>query len=1005
MHKYTFLISCSLLIATINAEQATRPTTIFDEARSGDRQAIRKRLENDEDCSKTEEGTGKTILHIAAENGDVEMIDIVTEEPDRSGFTNWFYYCWYNYPQLPDKDKQDENGDTAVHLSIAEGKHGATEKLFKKGVRTDLFNKQNYLPTFMILKKDNPALIPLLARYHCLDKKVKGETVLHKALKHNKPAITYALLREGSLVNEKDDKGRTLASIAAINNDVQALKTLITHNININAPDSNGARPIHHGAYYGNYDVVKFILENKGSDEVTDNEGNDLAHYAAKGSNKDILSLLFSYKVDIKKRNNKGEDAFLIAIDKGHWSFAHDLVTKYGFDVNSCDNKGKTALIRAIEEGKLETMHGLLGLGANLQITDHDKENGLHKAARLKDKKCAQIILSKNKSLLEAKNNRGETPLFVAVNEGYFDTVEVLIQAGATVNTENNDRIVPLLVAIERGNNYEKTINRLLQSGASLMVTDKNGNTAIHIAASKCKPEILSTILQQRNKPSIDMPNAAGLTPLHCAAQANNLPGMQMLEQYGASYTTKTPQKNSLAHSAMEKDAHETFAYIITRSPYFLNSVNENNEVPFIFGCRVGASTCIEKLLDEREDEFINGNAERGVQIAHRHGQYTTRDLVHKKIEVRKQLCYKIHDQYSTVVSLGNNNQITLNTLLQKDLSHVITWGTYAPSKPDYYTENQLYHMTEAQRNKIYNQYLKYENRERAIHTQFSDRLNAILSQEEADRIRAIAAQQERERIARLERERQDRERREREDAVQRALAEKKAQIAQKERELAAEQQRQDRELDPAAQQRDLDYYKQEKEKKDADAHRVEQQKQVAAAALQQKLWDDAQKHKQALQGQQPYTAMDLRPSAPAMEEEEEEEDIQHTQCIQCNGKNSTKPLPCFECRKKTHGNCNTCMKKNGGQCENCWKKIGKFTQKKSFNEDDTYCFLNQENTCKEKIEGVTKIPCDQCKNADDYICKACLEKYHSTHSSKKCPKCTADTINETLLQKILKQK
>lgn len=974
MHKYALLISCSLLMTAINAEETAPKTTIFDEARSGDRKAIRERLENDEDCSKSEENSGQTILHIAAENGDAELVELLTREPDRSGFTNWFYYCWYNYPKLPDKDKQDKNGDTAIHLSIQEGKGEATEILFKNGARTDILNKQNYIPSFMILKKNNPSLIPLLARYHCLDKKVKGKTVLHKAMAHNKPAIIHALLKEGSLIHEKDNKGRTLASIAAKNNHIPVLSKLIFLKININAPDSNGARPIHHGAYYGNYDVVRFILENKGSHEVTDNEGNDLAHYAAKGGNKDILNLLFSYKVDIKKRNNKGEDAFLIAIDKGHWSFAHDLVNKYGFNSNSCDNKGKTALIRAIEDEKFETMHGLLDLGTNLQLTDHDKENALHKAARLKDKKFAHFVLSKDRSLLEAKNSRGETPLFIAINEGYFDIAELLIQTGATVNTTSNDGSVPLLVAIGRGTSHEKITTTLLQSDASLMVADKNGNTALHIAAHKANHKILSIILEKRNKPHIDTLNSAGLTPLHCAAQSNNLPGMQLLEQWGASYNAITSQGNTIAHSSIEKDAFDTLAYIIAKHPHLLRSLNKNNEVPFIFACRMGASRCIEKMFYEREDEFINGNVERGAQIAYQHGNYATRDLIQKKIKERKKICAKIHDKYSTIISLGNNNQSIVGTLVQKDLSHLITWGVYAPSKPEYYTENQLYHMTESQRNKIYNQYLECENRERQMHTQFSDQLNTILSHEEAERIRAITAQQERERAARLEQERRNREQRERENFrreqdLNQAVAQKNAEIAQRERELAAQQQRQARELDPTAQQKELDYFKREKEKKDAaaiaaqkaqeeqferekkaaDARRVDQQKQVAAAALQQQLWNDAQKHNQALQAQQAYTAMNLQPTAPEMEEQEEEENTIAVHYV--------------------HGKC---------------------------------CICTEDNM------QVSTSPCSTCVNRKDYICKECLQECLAINKGKKignkCPLCTELTLNQELAEYIVAQ-
>ena len=45
---------------------------------------------------------------------------------------------------------------------------------------------------------------------------------------------------------------------------------------------------------------------------------------------------------------------------------------------------------------------------------------------------------------MNAKNNRGRTPLHRAANKGHKETVELLIAAGANVNAKDADGVPPL---------------------------------------------------------------------------------------------------------------------------------------------------------------------------------------------------------------------------------------------------------------------------------------------------------------------------------------------------------------------------------------------------------------------------------------------------------------------------------------------------------------------------------------------------------------------------------
>ena len=313
----------------------------------------------------------------------------------------------------------------------------------------------------------------------------------------------------------------------------------------------------------------------------------------------------------------------------------------------------------------------------------------------------------------------------------------------------------------------------------------------------------------------------------------------------------------------------------------------------------------------------------------------------------------------------------------------MINGRSYTPSQLPYYTEDQLYYMTEAEFSQVCNRYRDYKNIELQHNRRLTQELNAILLQEAADkaareeRLRIEAEQQaERARLARIEDN--NRRIREQQEANQRALE------AQQKREAEIKQQ-------AAAAKAIIDA-------QNAEIQRVNDQKKEIDHWNTEKTKTDAAKHANALENQQPHVQIDLQPSAPPVEEKQK-------QCA-CGNKMPAKPLHCGKCKKQLTDICGKCSQDKKGQCSECWQnwqEVGKYTQT-----TQGECCIGA--ACCSEEQGVTPIPCKHCKVGADRICKACLKGCVELNTTKnqtnRCPHCgSQNALDGNILKTILTQK
>ena len=146
------------------------------------------------------------------------------------------------------------------------------------------------------------------------------------------------------------------------------------------------------------------------------------------------------------------------------------------------------------------------------RLQDFRARSALLQAARKGDVAAVEKSLRKGVPI-ESTNDKGETPLCVAVIGGHVSTISTLLSHNAQIEARTKKGLTPLLCARENVSTSRINVMRiLLSAGANVDAKDENGDTALHQAVSLSRPDWAKFLLSFN--PNLELQNNTGETPL-----------------------------------------------------------------------------------------------------------------------------------------------------------------------------------------------------------------------------------------------------------------------------------------------------------------------------------------------------------------------------------------------------------------------------------------------------------------------------------------------------------
>ncbi|MEO1300799.1 MAG: ankyrin repeat domain-containing protein [Bacteroidota bacterium] len=446
-----------------------------------------------------------TSLHVAVLQGDVELIQLILDLGS-------------------DVDPKDASGSTPLHMAIEASSPSIVELLVRYGADMGISNGSGKSYLELATDSDQMAIVKLL--------------IAHGALKHIEVSYVIDLLLLSPL-NASSRQAIALYLGSLLEPDKVARFTEIKSQLCQDDADTS--------------DLPTQLLHRLESDYISavDNDPNPgektMLYLAAIRRETRLFRQLIDLGANINVKISAQGHTLLhdAVVEKQDLALVEEILSYPEVNVNQCmyDNSC-TALHLAVIQGiglseKENTYGKLLSIlrrllsfrRTNVNAKNKDGNTALHFTVMLNRPKMTKAILGHNLVRLNIRNNRGETPLHLALRQNVENNDKMtsdlvwrcftllLGHPRTDVNLKNRNGYTPLHIAFAA---HRRDLVQLLSAHltADFNVEDSQGNTPLHNAVEMRSLSLVQRCLA-RDKTNVNVQNKLGNTPLHLAASAN----------------------------------------------------------------------------------------------------------------------------------------------------------------------------------------------------------------------------------------------------------------------------------------------------------------------------------------------------------------------------------------------------------------------------------------------------------------------------------------------------
>ena len=487
-------------------QQAAQRTEFHDAVWRGDPRRLSMDIKEDDLVAL--DGLGQQSLHLAAERGDVDMVEKLlkkAEEKDRVKNV------------LTAKCKKEE---TALHRASWGGSATVVKILLDYAVNADLTitaepDKDGNTALHTAAEKGFESVVAELVKVNkCTAKNKGGLKPLHYVARSGSESIFKLLLQdvpcsghEQSILKPADNGGWSPLHYAAASGQLEIIKFLIARGEDINAASHEdnkiGWTPLHFAAINNHHSVIELLLRQK-ANEVEDRYGWTPWQFARLKENLAVLKAL-SYKgARISDSVSNEDNRIIIPL---FWTSLHRLAVSEQYvspeqlldkDTEPILEESSSLFLQAAREGLKDLVKMLLR--PETHMLEKDCNEAMLEAAKNGHVTVVNLLLASEKVIGNAEDTAERTALSWAAGNGREAVVKLLLASEKVKDGDAKDKNgrTALLWAADQGH---KAMVKLLLASEKVKegdIKDNMGRAALPWAAANGHEAVVKLLLDSK---------------------------------------------------------------------------------------------------------------------------------------------------------------------------------------------------------------------------------------------------------------------------------------------------------------------------------------------------------------------------------------------------------------------------------------------------------------------------------------------------------------------------
>ncbi|KAJ1559955.1 hypothetical protein HK405_008770 [Cladochytrium tenue] len=276
---------------------------------------------------------------------------------------------------------------------------------------------------------------------------------------------------------------------------------------------------------------------------------NTALHMAALNGHANVVTLLIDLEADLNAVNLDGNTPLHLASEVGATDVVAQLLAG-GAAVDSRNRSQATPIHLAAANGNLVSVARLLDAGAQCSPTDTDGCTPLHFAAANGHTNVANLLVQSGADA-NIQTVLGNLPVHLAAGNGHEAVTQMLV-AESRMDMPNCDGLLPLDVALKNGR--FAVVNLLLEAGVDPAPLVRARTTAFHVAVLAASLPTLQRLLESAGPAATvaaNLPDGSGRRPIHLAAERGDLEATRLLLARGGASASEPGEAATACYSPL----------------------------------------------------------------------------------------------------------------------------------------------------------------------------------------------------------------------------------------------------------------------------------------------------------------------------------------------------------------------------------------------------------------------------------------------------------------------